>query len=470
MDMKCYVCGTMVENEKNCPYCGADMDVYRKILINSEVLYNRGLEQAQVRDLSGAIKTLKESLRCNKTNTNARNLLGLIYFEIGEPVMAMSEWVLSKNIQPDNPLADKYLGELQSEAGALDKINQTIKKYNQALEYCEQGSRDLASIQLRKVLALNPNFVAGRQLLALLYMQDGKYNDARKELNAANKVDVRNTITLRYARECKERLKELNQNKKKKKKDSIVSFQDGNDTILMSQNSFMDMMEGTRAGFANVLVGLFIGLLICFFLVVPTVKQRAVEKASENLVATNEELTSSSSNASSLQQQVKDLQAQLEKYTGKGDAVESYEKLMEAKEAYDAANMQGAQEAIAVVNKDLLSDRGKTIYDQVYEGAYAQALQETYAGAYTAYTTQDWENAVNGFKMCTAIDEDYENGYALFYLGDSYFSQWNFDEAMKTFNRVIEIMPDSGAARRAQERIDQYNELKAGFSQENSEE
>ena len=218
MDVRCYNCGTIVDEGDICPYCGTDVHVYKSILYNSEILYNKGLGQAEVRDLSGAIVTLKESLRYNKRNTKARNLLGLIYFEIGEPVMAMSEWVLSKNLENDNPLADKYLNELQSEPGALDNINQTIKKYNQALEYCQQGSRDLASIQLRKVLNLNPNFVAGHQLLALLYMQDGKYNDAKKELSAANKVDVRNTITLRYAKECKEQLKELNKNKKKRRR------------------------------------------------------------------------------------------------------------------------------------------------------------------------------------------------------------------------------------------------------------
>lgn len=464
MDVRCYNCGTIVDEGDICPYCGTDVHVYKSILYNSEILYNKGLGQAEVRDLSGAIVTLKESLRYNKRNTKARNLLGLIYFEIGEPVMAMSEWVLSKNLENDNPLADKYLNELQSEPGALDNINQTIKKYNQALEYCQQGSRDLASIQLRKVLNLNPNFVAGHQLLALLYMQDGKYNDAKKELSAANKVDVRNTITLRYAKECKEQLKELNKNKKKRRRENSISFQDGNDTILMPQNSFLDMVEGSKAAMGNVFVGLVIGLLICFFLVVPTVKQRAVEKASESLVATNEELSSSSTNAMTLQQQVDDLKAQLEEYNGKGDTVQSYEKLIEAQEALAAGNVQGAQEAVKIVNKDLLSDKGKAIYDQVYAGAFEQTLKDLYNSGYSAYNNGDLDAAIFNLAMCVDIDERYENGYALFYLGDARYQKWEFDEAISAFNKVIELVPDSPAAKKAQEKIDEYNNLqKSGF-------
>ena len=71
---------------------------------------------------------------------------------------------------------------LQSNATRLDAINQTIKKYNQALVYCHQDSRDLAIIQLKKVLSLNPKLVSGHQLLALLYIQEKKYDLAKKSL------------------------------------------------------------------------------------------------------------------------------------------------------------------------------------------------------------------------------------------------------------------------------------------------
>ena len=165
------------------------------------------------------------------------------------------------------------------------------------------------------------------------------------------KIDVRNTITLRYSREVREKLKELNQNKKKRKKDDLVSFQDGNDTIVMPSNSFRDMIDSTRASVVNILVGLVIGLLICFFLVIPTIRQRASENAAASLVDTNEQLTNSASNVSSLKKQVEDLNKELEQYTGKSDAVGSYEKLMEAKEAYDASNLDQAGEALSSVNR-----------------------------------------------------------------------------------------------------------------------
>ncbi len=461
--MKCYMCGTLVDQEKVCPHCGSDLKIYRVILASSNLLYNTGLEQAQVRDLSGAIVSLKKSLKYNKYNTKARNLLGLVYFELGETVLALSEWVISKNLEPDNPMADRYLDEIQNTPGMLDKLNQTTKKYNQALLYCKQGSRDLATIQLRKVLSLNPKFVAGHQLLALLYIQDGKYNEARKELNIANKIDVRNTTTLRYSREVRDKLKEQNQKRKKPKKDDVVSFQDGNDTIVMPNSSFRDMIDSTRASVVNILVGLVLGLLICFFLVIPTIRQRASENAAASLVDTNEELTNSASNVSSLKKKVEELNQELEKYTGKADAVGSYEKLMEAKEFFDANNLDKAGESLNSVNRDLLSARGQAMYDVIHAAVYAKILEETYNTAEQAYWKEDYNAAKESFAQVVFIDQTYHNGDALFYLAESQWNTWDFDNAKETYQKVIDQYPNTNHARTAQERIDSYNQI-----QENS--
>ena len=66
--------------------------------------------------------------------------------------------------------AGEYLDEIQKNRARLESINQTIKKYNQALLYCHQDSRDMAIIQLKKVLSMNPKMVQGHQLLGLLYL------------------------------------------------------------------------------------------------------------------------------------------------------------------------------------------------------------------------------------------------------------------------------------------------------------
>ena len=104
--MNCINCGAFLTDTDldYCPHCGANVLIQKKVDYLSKLYYNQGLEKASIRDLSGAISCLKQSLAYDKRNIRARNLLGLVYFETGEVVAALSEWVISKNIQKNrNP-------------------------------------------------------------------------------------------------------------------------------------------------------------------------------------------------------------------------------------------------------------------------------------------------------------------------------------------------------------------------------
>ena len=54
--MRCIYCNTPLAAIDYCPGCGADVTLQKRIVRISNLLYNRGLEKASVRDLSGAIR------------------------------------------------------------------------------------------------------------------------------------------------------------------------------------------------------------------------------------------------------------------------------------------------------------------------------------------------------------------------------------------------------------------------------
>ena len=94
---------------------------FRKI---ANAYYNVGLERAQLNDLSGAAVCLKEALHYDKTCTDARNLLGLIFYEMGETADALVQWIISYNFDPDpvNNRADHFLDEIQRKAVVIERI------------------------------------------------------------------------------------------------------------------------------------------------------------------------------------------------------------------------------------------------------------------------------------------------------------------------------------------------------------
>ncbi|MCQ5187646.1 tetratricopeptide repeat protein, partial [Streptococcus parasanguinis] len=59
----------------------------------------------------------------------------------------------------------------------------------------------MAKMQLKKVLTSNPKLIKGYHLLSLIYIKEGAYEKARKQLKIAAKIDKTNTTTLRFLRE-----------------------------------------------------------------------------------------------------------------------------------------------------------------------------------------------------------------------------------------------------------------------------
>lgn len=452
--MKCYNCGAKLGREGVCQNCGTNVKVYKKILMASNAYYNEALEKAGVRDLSGAIESLKISLRFNKMNIDARNLLGLVYFEMGEVVAALTEWVISKNYKPKDNIASRYLEEIQNNPGRLETINQTIKKYNQALQYCHQNSRDLAIIQLKKVLALNPKLVTGHQLLALLYIQEGKYDLAKKSLRNAGKIDANNTVTLRYLREANAGLRE--NNPKKQKNDELISYQSGNETIIqpkyLKDNSAILTV-------INMIIGIAIGVAITIFLVVPGVKRDVQQKAKDEVIAANETISSKNQTITSLETKVEELTKQItdaqESEQDSSNKVSTYEQLVVAYKACVEADIETAGNALGNVNAEYLSDEAQKVYEAVNAQVNAEYLATLYQTAYNEYSAQNFGEAIENFKKIMEMDETYEEGNAMYYLAQAYRKNDDMANAKIYYQKVVDLYPGTERAAVAQNYLSQ---------------
>ena len=288
--MNCYNCGALLTETDFCTGCGADVRHYKKIIALSNMYYNDGLEKARVRDLSGAVRSLTECLKLNKFNIDARNLLGLVYFEVGETVNALSEWVLSKNLRAEKNIADDYIEAVQNNPTQLENLNQAIRKYNQALAYCQQGSLDLAVIQLKKVLSINPRFLRAHQLLALLYIQAEDWEKAKRELNKCGRIDVRNTTTLRYMKEVDAATVE-DESKgahRSRKSEDVIKYQSGNETIIQPVN--VQEPKKSLAFLVYLLVGAAAGLAVALTLIMPARMQSLRTQLNEESRTVGEQL------------------------------------------------------------------------------------------------------------------------------------------------------------------------------------
>lgn len=445
--MICYKCGQDAGWNDKCPVCGADLSLFKRAIRISNSYYNDGLQKAQVRNLSGAIISLRQSLKFYKYNIQARNLLGLIYYEMGEMVDALSEWVISANYQPDDNLAKKYIDQIHNNRNQLETINQTIKKYNQALTYCKQDSKDLAVIQLRKVLSLNPKLVKGHQLLALLYLEEGHLDKAKKALRDAGKIDTDNTTTLRYLKEVNRRLKEKG-TERKKKNDDLISYQSGNETIIMPKRFRESSMW---ANILYIVIGLVVGVAVTCFLVVPGIKSQSKTDAKKQLLSANDTISTNGQTISGLNDQIDKLKKELEdekkKNDGVSDQISTYEALLNAYVYYTTNDVIKAGEALENINTSYLSDSAKQTYDTL-NGSIADSYKEAlYNQAYSSYSSGDYQSAIPTFQKLVGMDEAYRDGSAAYYLAQSFRKSGDLASAKPYYQYVVDNYAGTEKAR-----------------------
>lgn len=437
---KCFNCGNPIgEDERSCRFCGADQRAYRMILSTSEKEYNDGLVRAQAHDLSGAIESLNRSVRYNKKNTKARDLLGLVYMKYGEPVLALREWVIAKNFDPEDELADRYLNSVSDDAGFYDKIDNATKKFNTAFKYARAKAFDLATLELKAVVKDNPGMVKARQLLALIYIQDGEYSKAYSELKAAKQVDESNPLTTRYMKEVRSHLVTDKKKKKKEKAErrATVAINDGHDVVLMPRQTFIEALDNSKSGLFNILIGIAIGVLAFVFIVSPTIKQRENEETRKALITANSTSASSKSDVADLQKQVDELNTKLDKYEGQSDLKGSYENLLKAQlKAASDGDLDAASKALDKVNKSLLSSNGKTLYESLADQIDQQTLVTKYSEGTKAYYSGKYSDAIDALKAVVDIDDTYENGEAMYVLAQAYEKNGDTENAIKYYKKV----------------------------------
>jgi len=164
----------------------------------SDKLYNKGLSKLNSGDLTQGIEILNRSVSVNKNNIPARNLLGLALFEVGYVGDAFKHWVVSQSFQKEDNPATGYLEQARKNIRALEALNDATVKYNQALIYIKQKSDDLAIIQLKRAVELNPRFVSALNLLALCYLIQNSREKAAAAAERVLAVDIQNVIALNY--------------------------------------------------------------------------------------------------------------------------------------------------------------------------------------------------------------------------------------------------------------------------------
>ena len=284
---------------------------------------------------------------------------------------------------------------------------------------------------------------------------------AERELRKCMDIDRNNTLTLRYLKEVEMQLTPDENSKQtgRRKKDDAVRYQSDNEIIIQPLN----VKEQKSAGLSsliNIAIGLIIGLAVMYFLVVPAAVSNANNEAQKTITDIGNQLDTKTSRIQELETQMQALQTEndtlnqeLQGYVGADGTLQTIDSLLAAATTYletqditqTAANLESIS---ASVDVDNTSEAFQKLYKTLLGLIGPQLSAQYYGTGYNAYRSEDYATAIENLSKAVIYDET--NKDAWLSLGNSYRKSVDAQNAITTYDKIIELFPDTETARSAQ--------------------
>jgi len=422
----------------------------------SDRLYNQGLERLKNGDFYHGISALTKSVSINKNNVPSRNLLGLALFEVGHVGEALKHWVISQSMLKDDNLATKYIESVHKNARRLESLNDAVEMYNQALGHIKQKSDDLAIIQLKKAVEINPRFVDALNLLTLCYLIQ---NDRERATATAERVialDIFNPVALNYYAILNPGKRPLRQQAKPKplQPNNKTSYQ----SIVLEEKKQRNFHF---AEFLTFLIGVGCTVAACYFLLIPAMersRESEREQAEQLLAETSanyrEQLNQASNEREELEQNISrlgddihELSENLSRERRINEVNNAYSIFRAVEPANNAENLATLRRVVDMFDdfdrSDLPPDIEQRV-DTIFDGVYPRLGIGYYDAGLAAF------NAPRDSYMALVRLEDARRFLAeeatqwnrlLFMLGTLYHDEERFDEAYEALNELRERAP-----------------------------
>lgn len=426
---------------------------YRPDLIKiSKAYYNRGLERAKLNDLSGAAVYLKKSLIYDKYRTEARNLLGLIFYESGETADAIVQWVVSINLDPRDNDADRYLDEIQRKPGVLSEASALVRRFNQALEIAQNGGEDFAMVELSDITRKKPNYIKAQLLLAILYMQAGEHIKAGKALMAVLDIDRNHPQATILMDEVKRATGKAEVERAKLKNAYSHRELEEGDVIIPK----------TRAGTSldkvviYITAGIIIGLVSFYLLILPSVRRIYNRALNDSIIQNSAELSDVNARYSELSDSYDELNAEFQDVSQRLNAYEeqninftsAYESLNSIISDCGAGNYEAAADKYLQLDRSIITS--EPLISQLQE-ADRLMLNDGFT-AISEMGTAQWNGgnlsaAENYYRLALNVKPD--DPEVMFLLARLLQSQDRISEANEIFDKIVGEHPESPYAQRS---------------------
>jgi tetratricopeptide (TPR) repeat protein len=357
----------------------------------------------------------------------------------------------------------------ESISDLTDDIKNSIVLYNKAIESIEKGSEDIAIIELKKAVSINPNFHEALNLLGLCYAYTGekdKAADIFEQVIESERNGIRAYVYRKqFGGELPEMLQslisgqEIHEDKAGKtpskkadaKRIPVKKVQVSTEAVLYSDKKPSPGKSVLKFG-----IGFLTGVLIMFM--AAYIYSSLYPSSGEDNTLTNEneiialeedkamlqrELNNAESRYKELEGRYNSLTGELEQANGRIDYLTGLRKLMNIGLLEMENKIEEAADSLLEINYDSLELPEKTWYDALQVKIMPEAANIVYnEGRDLCQRELNYEKGLEKLRKVLLYDENFGQQEALFYYtGKCYQGVGDYEKAMEYYNRVLTEYP-----------------------------
>jgi tetratricopeptide (TPR) repeat protein len=351
---------------------------------------------------------------------------------------------------------------LQKDPGIPDRIRNSITLYNKALESIRMKSEDIAIIELKKAISMNPNFCEAMNLLGLCYIYINDYPKAQEMFQKVMTVENNSVRALEYMKMLNPDNTYSESKSKRRKKPKIKKPSEQKEEVAASPKTLKIKGKGDITKY---IIGFAVGALLVFLLGLINTGSGTPNNLSDQLLAENnqlnEEITMYKTKLDKLDADFKSLQRDLESANSSIDYYKSAIKLYEIESLVHNKEYESAADMLILMKTIKFEGQEKERFDNLYSKVMPIAAKTVFEQGYSLFnSSRNYQDALAKLRKVELYTDEFERmDVVLYYIGKSYQALEDSRNAIATYQRLIESYPKSKYATYAGYRINELTQV-----------
>ncbi len=353
-----------------------------------------------------------------------------------------------------------------------EKIVDSIKAYNKAIEYLRTGSEDIAMIELKRVVAINPDFYEAVNLLGLCYAYTDQLDKAQElfgkvvqsEDNILKAADYFNYVTGGDSGSSKKNSKSpkgstvkpkapesKNQTLKKEthspKKEAYKQEDVQPELILFKTLGDQFRKPGFALAFNLFGVICLAAALVFFILTMKDTKDIPLDNEPSANTTVNDSLDKTLQENKELKTQLDAANMELRQYKLSSE-------ISQVSSLYSQGKYLEASDKLKAIPVNELNAEQKAKYDTLTKNVNLKAASALATMGNSLFNSKKYSEAIEKLEKVFELGDNWTFGdKALYTLGKSYVEQGDKQKGADTFQKLITQYPKSQYVKYAKSRL-----------------